>query len=244
MAKDTEINQLPSAGPILSDVLPYSKGDTQTFKTSFQDLKTLFNTGTITGPTGYTGPGNFTGYTGYTGPSSTGPTGPSGASIVGSTGPTGATGYTGYTGGFAPNVAAKAISTGDQAPIPTPNGYAKVELKATTFDTQGNMHDDVTDNSRIVASVAGYYVVQGQVYANGYTASADSEIEIYLVVNGGPFAAISRSKKAVQTGGLIANVQSLVFLNIGDYVELSLYNQTSIGIVPNPDDTWLSIIKI
>lgn len=38
----TEINQLTSQDPQLSDVIPYSKGDLQTVKTTWQKVKDLF----------------------------------------------------------------------------------------------------------------------------------------------------------------------------------------------------------
>lgn len=45
MANDTEINQLPSQDPVLSDVVPYSKGDLQTFKTTWQKIKDMMGAG-------------------------------------------------------------------------------------------------------------------------------------------------------------------------------------------------------
>src|SRR5208337_5408197 len=78
-------------------VVSFSSGDTCDLRISSSNSSqtvTFFDSGFNVyliggaGPTGYTGPGNFTGYTGYTGYTG----------VPGSATATGATGYTGYTG--------------------------------------------------------------------------------------------------------------------------------------------------
>lgn len=98
---------------------------------------------------------------------------------------------------------------------------------ACTFDTAiknvNNMWEGVTNPTRITSNRPGWYRVIGQV---DWAANATGDRDIRIVKNGAAAAILGQSivKSATLTTGQI--VEALVYLGVGDYVELVL-NQTS-----------------
>jgi hypothetical protein len=100
---------------------------------------------------------------------------------------------------------------------------------ACTFDTAiknvNNMWEGVTNPTRITANRPGWYRVFGQVE---WAANATGDRGLQIRKNGS--ATVILAENIVKSGALAAaqQIEALVYLGIGDYVELFL-NQTSTG---------------
>jgi len=97
----------------------------------------------------------------------------------------------------------------------------KVQLNSESFDTNNDF--DSTTNYRFTASVAGYYQVNGSI---NYTTAEDQKIyEITINKNGSPIA----KSQFIGSGtvSVVPNVADVVYLGVGDYLELYTYHNSS-----------------
>lgn len=118
-----------------------------------------------------------------------------------------------------------------------------------TFDTEDvdrdNGHSISTNTSRYTAQTAGYYFVAGQAsFAGNVTGSRIARLSVNgTLVNYG--AKITSS--TLNTNACILPVESLLYLSVGDYVEISV-NQTSGAalntFVTAPYQSFMSIIWV
>jgi hypothetical protein len=121
----------------------------------------------------------------------------------------------------------------------TPIAFASFTVD-TDVDGVGG-HDPVTNNSRYTARYAGWYYCDGAV---GWAANATGVRVAWWVVNG---AALNNATATIGANAAIVTPPArgkLIFLNIGDYVELAGY-QTSGGALNTtnnaPDEASASI---
>lgn len=96
--------------------------------------------------------------------------------------------------------------------------WTAIALDSTTVDSYGG-HSNTTNNSRYVAQVAGWYQVSGVFAINtnvtGFRAAR-------LQVNGTALAASNAYTNNMGSNNTTVNTPTrLVFLNVGDYVELA-----------------------
>jgi hypothetical protein len=112
------------------------------------------------------------------------------------------------------------------------------------FDTD-NMHDNVTNNSRLTVNKAGLYLIKGQ--AN-YGSSATGRRQTSLTKNG-TLALGSTEAPAVSGSDTIQQVTALAKLAANDYIELTAYQTSGAGmnIGTSGDDyngTHLEMVRI
>ena len=107
--------------------------------------------------------------------------------------------------------------------IPT-GTWTVVNLDGESFDTQ-NMHDNVTNNSRITIPTGGdgKYLIHAHAYFTGSTGGGNRGIRIRK--NGTTYLAVTYMG-SVGTEMATPSVQTIANLSAGDYVEMEVY-QTS-----------------
>lgn len=135
----------------------------------------------------------------------------------------------------------RAYPSGNQS---TSGSTVVVALGAEDYDTS-SMHDTATNNSRIVAPVAGYYVVQAQVT---WAANSTSRRLLALRANAsgnsaaGTQLALSTGQ-AMTTGAMSLQIYWEGPLSISDYVELFALQDSggSLNILAGVSTTWLSM---
>jgi hypothetical protein len=92
-----------------------------------------------------------------------------------------------------------------------------VTMDSTLADTYGG-HSNTTNNSRYVAQVAGWYWVKGNVLWAG-NATGNRDVQVYKNGSAYPY-----NWTAVPAAGTFnepgVEVGALIFLNVGDYVEI------------------------
>jgi len=102
---------------------------------------------------------------------------------------------------------------------------------AITFDTEDvdrdNMHSTSVNTSRLTAQTAGYYLAHG---VAAYATNGTGGRAAGLSINGtrSPGRAVDLQTVATAATTSAAPVSSIVFLNVGDYLELQA-NQASTG---------------
>lgn len=95
--------------------------------------------------------------------------------------------------------------------------WTAISMDATVVDSYG-MHSNVTNNTRATAIVVGWYLVSGAV---AFAASATGTRGARFAVNGSVVQATAQFGPPTAAGSLaIAAVSKLIFLNVGDYVEI------------------------
>ena len=108
-----------------------------------------------------------------------------------------------------------------------------------SFDTNA-MHDNVTNNSRLVAKVAGYYIIVGVIV---YLSNATGLRYIQMRGNGGTFYAAPNIQIPAINGDTTTVVSLSFFqLAVNDYLELLAY-QSSGGALnvmggADPNGSW------
>lgn len=107
-----------------------------------------------------------------------------------------------------------------------------------------NMHDNTTNPSRATAAYPGWYRLGGGI---SWTANATNRRNLGWAING---AAVNGSDTSIQGFAGLSNRQDarsiLVFLNVGDYVELMAFQDSGITLAtdvtttaqPSMDLTW------
>lgn len=126
--------------------------------------------------------------------------------------------FTGDAGVLKPKfIAARAYLSTAQLDL-TDGVYIKILLDTTSYDTGSNFD---TVNHRFTATVAGYYHVIGNIVYSNASVQALKRWILLLYVNG---VAIAQSyTQSATTTGIGLNIQDIVHLDIGDYVELYTY---------------------
>lgn len=85
-------------------------------------------------------------------------------------------------------------------------------------------HDNVTNNSRFTAVFAGIYELGG---AGGFAANVTGQRVTAWIINGSTVNGSQVSDQALGAlGNKVAARSKLVFLNVGDYVELTLFQNS------------------
>ncbi|OCZ53784.1 hypothetical protein [Dehalobacter sp. TeCB1] len=116
-----------------------------------------------------------------------------------------------------------------------------------TFDTElfdtSNMHDNSTNNSRLVAPVTGKYLVICQLYWVIF--GTDKYSNITLFKNGAYTKYTTQIRSYETTGnGLAHNLVALLSLNANDYLEMSVSQGTGSAQNANADYTMFSMIRV
>lgn len=114
--------------------------------------------------------------------------------------------------------------------------WAAVTLDATDVDTDSG-HSNVTNNSRYTAQVSGWYWVVG--FCAWTNTNTSHDIFCALYVNGSIM--LGTGQAVEKTGSDFASVSasSLVFLHVGDYVEVFARQDTGANYV-----TWTNNVDL
>lgn len=104
--------------------------------------------------------------------------------------------------------------------------WTPISLDSEQFDTYGG-HDNVTNNSRYTAQVAGYYSVCGVV---AWSANGTNVRAARIHVNGNVVQGSSQMFPTSSTNvtGVCTPLRT-VWLNLGDYVEVAGYNNSGLA---------------
>lgn len=104
------------------------------------------------------------------------------------------------------------------------NAWTALNLDTTQVDSYGG-HSNTTNNSRYVAQVPGYYIVSGvAVFAAGAIAIRAARIHVNGAVVQGSAQMLAPPNTSNLTG--VATPPRVIFLNVGDYVEVAGYQFT------------------
>ncbi len=105
-----------------------------------------------------------------------------------------------------------------------PNGTSTViDFNLEDYDND-DIHDNVTNNSRLTCQTAGKYLITGNIT---YTSNATGGRGLFIGLNGGNPVGLTRGQAV---NGTITDVQvtTVYDLGIGDYVELYAYQESGI----------------
>lgn len=108
-------------------------------------------------------------------------------------------------------------------------------------DTDG-MHNTVTNNSRISPQTPGYYMVKGTVYLAASPAGTPSfQFQTRVIKNGTAGIPGLREKKhgVAEQDGLVT-VSDVVYLGVGDYIQLQAYQDSGAALSARIEDTTFS----
>lgn len=121
------------------------------------------------------------------------------------------------------------------------------QLTATTWNTEesdtSNMHDPVTNSSRITVPSAGLYMVEAQLYWQGGSGAAGGR-ETIIYKNG--VYQKAAHVEAIATKDLTVSVTASFVLATNDYIEIYAY-QTSGGtltVAGNVNYNWFQVTKL
>lgn len=168
---------------------------------------------------------------------------------MGNTGPQGGPGIQGIQGiqGISgasgeESVSAKACFTSDQS-IPD-NANTVIDWNSEQFDTD-DIHDNITNNSRLTCKTAGRYIVQGQI---SWAASATGRKEIFIRLNG--VTDVAHYKERIDDGTDTSEtswmqVHALLNLNVNDYVELLVFQNSGVAVnaVSDCNTSWFGMTR-
>lgn len=141
-------------------------------------------------------------------------------------------------------VDAAAVNTGTAVSHSTTNTVNNGSWTTLAFDTEayddGNLHDLVTNNSRITVSATGRYLVNG--FAE-FGTNANGDIGIAIAVNG------TRVRTDISDSGTTSEnhkrcISSILSLTAADYVELQVFQQTGSGSTTTSAGTGLSLQRL
>lgn len=176
-----------------------------------------------------------------------GPQGPRGVSgiqgVDGEQGITGQQGIQGISGASGEDsVSAKACFTSDQS-IPD-NTNTVIDWNSEQFDTD-DIHDNITNNSRLTCKTAGRYIVQGQI---SWGASATGRKEIFIRLNGA--TDVAHYKERIDDGTDTSEtswmqVHALLDLQLNDYVELLVFQNSGspVDAVSDCNTSWFGMTR-
>ena len=119
-----------------------------------------------------------------------------------------------------------------------PNVATAITFDGETFDTD-SLHDNVTNNTRLTASISGKWLVIGNVEVVAGGLSGD----VKIVKNGGNIYAAT-SLPLRQNGNQKANLSAIVDLNAGDYVELIVIHSGLSSVPISYSNTFFSMVYI
>jgi len=110
--------------------------------------------------------------------------------------------------------------------------WGTITLDTETVDqadgAASTQHSNVTNNSRFTAAYAGWYQVSGTV---AFAGSATGRRGVRYAVNGAAVAGTAVLIAAgVATGIATPGSAELLFLNIGDYVEMQAFQDTGVNL--------------
>lgn len=109
--------------------------------------------------------------------------------------------------------AARATHDADQS---TSTGVAVTVALNTEHSDTASIHDTATNNERLTAPVAGYYVITGAITWDG---AAGGQRTLYLRYNGSDFIDIAESD-VPGANRFTQTVHAIYYLNAGDYVDM------------------------
>src|SRR5882672_4256033 len=99
------------------------------------------------------------------------------------------------------------------------NTWTLLSFSTESFDTN-DLHDNTTNNNRLVVKTAGKYVVGGEVFMG---ATAGSQVGVAIIKNG---AWLADNRVAPQGFGNRHTVVTLVDMAVNDYVQLAIYHDS------------------
>ena len=124
---------------------------------------------------------------------------------------------------------------GQSIPTSTDATYYTVAFELETFD-YGNLHDNVTNNSRLTAAVAGVYFIYSNIT---FDVSTAGDRVSRLKVNGS--TPISRSAAVTMSQGAYTKPvvdSTLYYLDVGDYVEVEVSQSSGAALTLTGSAAW------
>jgi hypothetical protein len=118
--------------------------------------------------------------------------------------------------------------------------WTTIGLDGENFDTQ-NMHNNVTNNSRITVPVSGKYLITGQI---SFSLNTTGFRGARILLNGATVLATRFIATTTWVPGV--NVTTIESLNAGDYVEIQGYQASGsdLGISIGREYTYLAVQKV
>ena len=105
----------------------------------------------------------------------------------------------------------------------TSGTFTTLALATESFDTD-NIHDTVTNNSRLTCKTAGKYQITGIIQ---YDPNATGTRVAAIMLNGGAFIGYTQAQAVATAGqGTVVTAATLYDLAVNDYVELQAYQNS------------------
>lgn len=122
---------------------------------------------------------------------------------------------------------------------------APVNFDSTAVDSYGG-HSNSTNNSRYTAQVAGWYLVGGSVPMNGTASGTYRKSQV--AVNGSVVAYATAQVPQVNsatTATAVAVSPTIVYLNVGDYVQLYAISDAAVTLSPNStNQAYMTVVWV
>lgn len=114
-----------------------------------------------------------------------------------------------------------------------------ITFDSTVSDTYGG-HSNTTNNSRYVAQVAGWYRIIGTIT---WAANNTGDRTISIAKNGSVIGYFGQGVPAAGLGvNPQVNVNGLVQLNAGDYVEIDTYQDSGAGVATKANGSSMAVV--
>lgn len=127
----------------------------------------------------------------------------------------------------------------------TAGGSTAVTFDSTAVDTYGG-HSTSTNISRYTAQVAGWYLVGGSVPMNGSGGGTNRKAQV--AVNGTVVPYATAQVPPVNSASIataVALSPTIVFLNVGDYVQIIASSDALVTITPNPtNQAYMTVVWV
>lgn len=135
---------------------------------------------------------------------------------------------------------AKAYRNSSTQAVPT-SSTTKIQLNAEAWDLAGEY--DPTTNFRYTATTEGYYLVTFAVFVAA--AVADKFYSVFPVKNGGSGVAQSEVHSS-STSELTVSGAGMVYLDVGDYLELFMFHNAGSNATVNPNEgqTYMTVQRV
>lgn len=100
-----------------------------------------------------------------------------------------------------------------------------LSLDAETYDTD-DIHDNVTENSKMICQTDGFYLIIGQVAFNAINDQKIAQARLHL--NG--VMAILTQVTISGTKAVRVQVTDIEYLTVGDYIQLAAYHDSGVAV--------------
>ena len=120
--------------------------------------------------------------------------------------------------------------------------WTTLTFSTEDYDT-GNMHSTTANTSRIAITQAGYYLVKGTGY---FAASSATQVQVRVLKNGVTTGIPGLREKKNPTSGqdALVTLTDVVYLGVGDYLELQAYQDSGAALSVRSEDTTFTVAML